>query len=164
MYQHQPNETLYRIETFLKLPHFEYPEFVLHAVSHNANLLPAFAYDSRDMNSSSSQEEGEEITTEMKMRGRGLQGESLQQQQQQQNSSKANVGGAGAGGVTIHKPYSFDDKPLLYKLTKRIFSPSLCLFETVFGWKIHITTESEMWGNTRRRLARISCYVINMGK
>jgi hypothetical protein len=32
------------------------------------------------------------------------------------------------------------------KLSRNVLHPSLCLFERAFGWKIHISTESESSG------------------
>lgn len=43
----------------------------------------------------------------------------------------------------IHPPYQITDKRLLH-LSRKLFQPSLCLFERIFGWSIHITTESEL--------------------
>lgn len=43
----------------------------------------------------------------------------------------------------IHPPYRITDEKLL-KLSRKLFQPSLCLFERIFGWPIHISTESEL--------------------
>jgi hypothetical protein len=40
---------------------------------------------------------------------------------------------------SIHPPYAITDKRLV-QLTKRLFIPSLCLFQAVFGWSIRIVT------------------------
>lgn len=119
IHQHQPNETMHRLETFLNLPHFDYPANVLQSVSHNANLLPAFAYKSMEEKEGT----GDRVTS---------------------SSGYGNTSAHRIDGITIHKPYTFEDKPLLLKYSRGIFSPSLCLFEKIFGWTIRITTESEL--------------------
>lgn len=45
--------------------------------------------------------------------------------------------------LVIHKPYSFTHEKEFQQLSRNVLHPSLCLFEKAFGWKIHITTESE---------------------
>jgi hypothetical protein len=40
---------------------------------------------------------------------------------------------------SIHPPYSIKDKRII-RLTRRLFIPSLCLFEAVFGWPIRLVT------------------------
>lgn len=40
---------------------------------------------------------------------------------------------------SIHPPYSIKDKRII-RLTKRLFIPSLCLFEAVFGWAVRLVT------------------------
>jgi hypothetical protein len=117
-----------KIETFTNLPHYAYPDSVLQSVSHNANLLPSFAFD----------KDKEDIIGPEGRRDTGAAAgaEAVASTEAPGNNSSA--------GFEIHKPYSFKDKPVLYKLSKGIFQPSLCLFERVFGWKIRITTESEI--------------------
>jgi hypothetical protein len=45
-----------------------------------------------------------------------------------------------AATQSIHPPYAITDKRLV-QLTKRLFVPSLCLFQAVFGWSIRIVTK-----------------------
>jgi hypothetical protein len=49
-----------------------------------------------------------------------------------------------SSALVIHKPYSFDKETNLLNYSRNILYPSLCLFEKVFNWKIHLTTESEI--------------------
>ena len=109
--QHKPLDTMYKIEDFLNLSHFTYPESILRSVSHNSNLLKEFAFTNN--------------------RSMGMLRSSLPTHLNESDHE-------------IHRPYSFDDKPLLLRLSRSIFAPSLCLFEKLFGWSIHIITESEM--------------------
>lgn len=106
---------MHRIEHFLNLSQYSYPDAVLQSVSHNANLLPPSRYSH-----SKTDNPGNQRINEM------------------------DDGVKEEGGVDIHKPYSFEDKPMLLKLSKGVFSPSLCLFKKVFGWSIRITTASEL--------------------
>jgi hypothetical protein len=46
---------------------------------------------------------------------------------------------SGSPTKSIHPPYSIKDKRII-RLTKRLFVPSLCLFEAVFGWPVRLVT------------------------
>lgn len=96
--KHHPQETMFRLEAFLNIPHVNYSHDVLQAVSHNTNLK-----NSKDNSSTSSDD------------------------------------------LLIREPYSFTHDKEFQKLSRNVLHPSLCLFEKAFGWKIHITTKSEIW-------------------
>jgi hypothetical protein len=42
----------------------------------------------------------------------------------------------------IHEPYEIKDRNIL-QMTRKLFRPSLCLFEKMYGWAVKIVTKSE---------------------
>jgi hypothetical protein len=132
-FQHEPNDTMRRIETFLRLPHFSYPKSVLQSVSENANLLPTFAFDSEEGKKAAAASSSHNFSEAEEHVSDNASFTSLTESRHDIEEE-----------VKIHRPYSFEDKPLLYRLSKELFDPSLCLFEKAFGWKVRIITDSEL--------------------
>jgi hypothetical protein len=96
--KHYPEDTMYKLETFLKLSHVNYTDDILNSISHNANVVKSSAITSNISSST----------------------------------------------LTIHKAYSFEAEKEFSTLSRNVLRPSLCLFENLFGWKIHLITGSEI--------------------
>lgn len=64
------------------------------------------------------------------------------------DSTKTSSQRLNATEYRIHEPYKIEDKQTL-QLTRKLFWPSLCLFEKIYGWGVKIVTKSELKKQTQ---------------
>jgi hypothetical protein len=121
--EHNPAAVMRRTEDFLQITHHEYGVDVLLDTSVNTMIKVDKAVDSDSF-------EFVQNDTDLSRKRR-------------RNISKKGIKIRTLNETSIHEPYTFQDKTVL-GLTRKLFGPSLCLFEKVFGWSIKLVTESEI--------------------
>lgn len=130
--EERPLEVMRMIESYLSLPPHHYDDSDLLSVSVNTGVAP--------------EDDDGRLLADQKEKRSGSQSSNLRLLSQSLNLSHF-FSSSGDGNTTranpIHPPYVITDTQLL-ALSRHLFWPSLCLFERVFGWSIHITTESEL--------------------
>jgi hypothetical protein len=130
--EEHPLELMRRIESYLSLPPHSYDASELLSASVNTGTVPE-------------DDDGHLAGSDHKKRGEGIKRTLLSEGQADDESSEV-------GNITrsqpIHAPYQITDKKLR-QLFRHLVGPSLCLFERIFGWPIHIVTESELSAKVR---------------
>lgn len=151
--EHNPKETMEQVEIFLNLPPHNYSKSVLYSISSNSlteedilkidskfetELLENEKNNNLQNNYSESKSESElEINPELEIKTSKSKKIKLRKKEILTLSSSKSE--SWIEETKIHPPYSLKDKKLI-TFSKRLFFPSLCLFESVLGWQIRIIT------------------------
>lgn len=120
--EHSPGDVMRQTETFLGIAHHDYGEDVLLGTSVNTMIKVEREVDSDSFVF--------------------VQNDTDLARKKRRNVSNKGIKIRSFNQTSIHEPYTFKDRSVL-DMTRKLFGPSLCLFEKIFGWSVKIVTESE---------------------